>query len=68
MIRWTMTTLRPARPVGYRGASSDPTFGYLIALALAVGLTALPPEQRDLRYTIIWLVPGSLRRSGLAVG
>jgi hypothetical protein len=45
------------RPISYRGASSDPTFGYLIALALAVGLAALPPEQRDLRYTILWLIP-----------
>ena len=41
----------------YRGASSDPTFGYLIALALAVGLTALPPDQGDLRYTILWMIP-----------
>lgn len=46
----------PGRIV-YRGASSDPTFGYLIALALAVGLTALPPDQRDLRYTILWMIP-----------
>ncbi|HLV36885.1 MAG TPA: CPBP family glutamic-type intramembrane protease [Spirillospora sp.] len=44
-------------PLGYRAAGSDPTFGYLIALALAVGLTALPPEQRDLRYTILWMIP-----------
>jgi membrane protease YdiL (CAAX protease family) len=44
-------------PIRYRGATSDPVFGYLIALALAVGLTALPPDQRDLRYTILWLVP-----------
>ncbi len=40
----------------YRGAGSDPTFGYLIGLALAIGLTALGPEQRDLRYTILWMV------------
>lgn len=45
--------------VSYRGASSDPTFGYMIALALAVGLTALPPDQRDLRYTILWMVPAA---------
>ena len=43
--------------ISYRAAGSDPTFGYLIALALAVGLTALPPEQRDLRYTLLWMVP-----------
>ena len=42
----------------YRNAArSDPTFGYLVALALAVGLTALPPDQRDLRYTILWMIP-----------
>ncbi len=40
----------------YRGSSSDPTFGYLIALALAVGSMALPGDQRDLRYTLLWMV------------
>ncbi len=44
-------------PLNYRAAGSDPMFGYLIALALAVGLTALPPEQRDLRYTVLWMIP-----------
>ncbi|MBZ0300757.1 MAG: CPBP family intramembrane metalloprotease [Anaerolineae bacterium] len=46
-----------SRSLDYRAASSDPTFGYLIVLALAVGLTALPPDQRDLRYTVVWMVP-----------
>jgi hypothetical protein len=41
-------------PLAYRSASSDPTFGYLVALALAVGLTALPADQFELRYTLIW--------------
>lgn len=41
---------RPA----YRGGNNDPTFGYLIALALAVGLTPLLPENGDLRYTLVW--------------
>jgi membrane protease YdiL (CAAX protease family) len=41
---------------GYR-SGTDPTFGYLIALALAVGLMALPTEHRDLRYTILWMIP-----------
>jgi membrane protease YdiL (CAAX protease family) len=52
-------TLRPdqTEPTSYRAAGSDPNFGYLIALALAVGLIALPPDQRDLRYTLLWLVP-----------
>lgn len=40
----------------YRSAGSDPMFGYLIGLALAVGLTALPAEQFDLRYTLLWTV------------
>ena len=52
----------PGRIV-YRGASSDPTFGYLIALALTVGLTALPPDQRDLRYTILWMIPAGRVRN-----
>lgn len=39
----------------YRGASSDPTFGYLIALALALGLMALPAGNEDFRYTLSWL-------------
>lgn len=43
-------TPRPA----YRGANNDPTFGYLIALALAVGLTPLLPENADMRYTLVW--------------
>lgn len=43
--------------VAYRGASSDPTFGYVIAIALSVGLTPLiPGGQIDLRYTILWMV------------
>ncbi len=40
----------------YRGSSSDPTFGYLIALALAIGSMALPGDQRDLRFTLLWMV------------
>jgi membrane protease YdiL (CAAX protease family) len=45
--------------LGYRGARNDPTFGYLITLALALGLAALPAEQRDLRYTVLWLLPAA---------
>lgn len=41
-------------PVVYRGATSDPIFGYLIGLALCVGLTPLIPAQTDLRYVLIW--------------
>jgi membrane protease YdiL (CAAX protease family) len=40
--------------VAYRGATSDPTFGYLIAIALSFGLTALLPGGADLRYTLSW--------------
>src|SRR5262245_7915246 len=42
------------RPVTYRGATSDPVFGYLIAIALSVGLTPLLPSGADLRYTLAW--------------
>jgi hypothetical protein len=41
-------------PVLYRGTGSDPTFGYLIALALSVGLLPLVPNNTDLRYTVAW--------------
>ncbi len=46
----------PRSPVSYRGSSSDPTFGYLIALALAVGLTPMLPANGDMRYTLVWAV------------
>lgn len=45
-----------ATPVTYRGATSDPVFGYLIALALSIGLMPLIPANSDLRYGIIWMV------------
>ncbi len=45
----------PARP-RYRGATSDPVFGYLLALALSVGLIPLIGNgNADLRFTICWL-------------
>lgn len=47
---------RAADTVAYRGATSDPTFGYLIAIALCIGLTPLIPENIDLRYTLLWTV------------
>jgi len=43
-------------PPVYRGATSDPTFGYLIACAVALGLTTLPAGNADFRYTVSWLV------------
>lgn len=44
----------PREPVSYRGAASDPVFGYLVAIALSLGLVPLIPDQADLRYVIIW--------------
>jgi hypothetical protein len=44
------------RGIIYRGQSSDPTFGFLIALALCVGLIPLIPENSDLRYVIGWSI------------
>jgi hypothetical protein len=44
------------RPVAYRGSTSDPVFGYLIAIALSVGLTPLITDNADLRYAILWMV------------
>jgi len=41
-------------PVQYRGTGSDPTFGYLLALALSVGLLPLIPHNADMRYTLVW--------------
>ena len=38
----------------YRGATSDPVFGYLIAVALSIGLMPLIPDNTDMRYIIIW--------------
>lgn len=37
-----------------RGASNDPFFGFLIALALSIGLTPLIPNNADTRYLIVW--------------
>lgn len=44
------------RTVQYRGTNSDPTFGYLIGLALSIGLLPLNPESTDLRYVLVWSV------------
>ncbi|MBA3869950.1 MAG: hypothetical protein ABI970_14045 [Chloroflexota bacterium] len=45
-------------PVTYRGAASDPVFGYLIAVALSIGLMPLIPTDPALRYTLVWAVMG----------
>lgn len=39
----------------YRGATSDPIFGFILAMALSVGLIPLPPALIDLRFTVAWL-------------
>lgn len=46
--------LDESTPVTYRGAASDPVFGYLIAIALSIGLMPLIPTDPALRYTLIW--------------
>jgi hypothetical protein len=41
--------------VAYRGEASDPIFGYLIAIALSIGLLPLLSQNgADLRYTLAW--------------
>jgi membrane protease YdiL (CAAX protease family) len=41
--------------VAYRGEASDPLFGYLIAIALSIGLLPLLSQGgADLRYTLAW--------------
>ncbi|HVU12763.1 MAG TPA: CPBP family glutamic-type intramembrane protease [Phototrophicaceae bacterium] len=45
-------------PVRYRGTGSDPTFGYLLALALSFGLLPLIPYNADMRFTLAWGVLG----------
>src|SRR5664279_3275133 len=45
-------------PVRYRGTGSDPTFGYLLALALSFGLLPLIPNNADMRYTLVWALLG----------
>jgi hypothetical protein len=44
----------PARARG----GSDPTFGYLLALALSFGLLPLIPNNADMRYTLVWAALG----------
>ncbi|HYO87798.1 MAG TPA: hypothetical protein VER79_04070 [Candidatus Limnocylindrales bacterium] len=45
----------PPEPVRVprRVAGSDPTLGLLVGFALSLGLTALLPENADLRYTLV---------------
>lgn len=45
---------RGAGGAAYRGAANDPVFGYLIALALSIGLIPLIPLDPALRYVLAW--------------
>ncbi|MFN8530961.1 MAG: hypothetical protein U0670_20340 [Anaerolineae bacterium] len=38
----------------FRASGSDPIFGYLIAMALCIGLTPLVPLNADLRLVLSW--------------
>ena len=38
----------------YRGGSADPAFGFLLAIAVSVGLTPILPTHADMRYTLAW--------------
>lgn len=40
--------------IEYRVTGSDPIFGYLIAMALCIGLTPLMPGNADLRLVLSW--------------
>jgi hypothetical protein len=43
-------------PNARRSVTSDPVFGYLIALALCIGLMPVIPNDPALRYTVLWAV------------
>jgi hypothetical protein len=40
--------------VRYRGATNDPVFGLVIALALSIGLMPLIPTDAAMRYVLVW--------------
>lgn len=44
----------PHAPNRHRGRASDPIFGFLLAVAVSIGLTPVLPAQADLRYTLAW--------------
>ncbi len=44
----------PVLPRRSRGGDNDAMFGYLLALALSIGLTPLIPVNADLRYALVW--------------
>lgn len=46
---------REAEPI-YRAEASDLLFGYLLAIAVSIGLTPLLPDQAALRYTLSYAI------------
>ncbi|MGJ3239698.1 MAG: hypothetical protein ACFE0Q_13390 [Anaerolineae bacterium] len=50
----TRTSDDEPRSNGYRGSRADPAFGFVLAIALSVGLIPLLPDNADMRYTIAW--------------
>ena len=38
----------------FQGAGNDTLFGFVLAVALSIGLTPLLPTSADLRYTLVW--------------
>jgi len=46
---------REAEPL-YRAEASDLLFGYLLAIAVSIGLTPLLPDQAALRYTLSYAI------------
>jgi membrane protease YdiL (CAAX protease family) len=44
----------PKRESIYRGGNADPAFGFLLAIAVSVGLIPILPENADMRYTLTW--------------
>ena len=66
-LRQKRTAQKREPPVTYRGATSDPVFGYLIAIALTIGLIPLIPANTDLRYAIVWMVMAGFGRPVMAV-
>lgn len=50
----------PPIALGYRGGGGDPIFGFLLALAVSIGLTPVLPASADMRFTLVWGVLASI--------
>lgn len=55
-------------PTLYRGGTGDPAFGFLLALALSIGLTPMLPQNADLRYTLAWGALAGVSIAGWLLG